>query len=533
MKTPHRALRFTSPRLLTMLLIVGTAGPPAQAVKQSMAIRVAGYDKPAVLTNFPLLVVFNEGRTNFLYSQFITTNGADLRVYDAAETNELAYEIETWNTNGDSMIWVRMPLLSGSNDYIRACWGDPAETNAPAYTTNGAVWNADYRLVLHMGSGADSSTNRLGGNVSNVVFAADNIGNVGWFNGTNSRIAKNHSTALKPSSTITISAWVKSGGLTTQRYRNIYRKEDLSARHILAFQEFGTIVSFGLHIAGVYNELDVSISAANYTDGWHLVTGVYDGTAKRLYSDGVQIGISNNVGALDTAGTAKAYIGCTEPEAEWYLGGIDELNLSGTARSSNWVWACYMSQKAGSTFLCYEPVVPRGTVMNLDDGGPDSLRGRLQLAVPGDTIQFNEGLEGTLVLTNGPLTIPDGIALEGPGPASITISGNGANRIFTANGVTASVSGLTFSNGLASGSNGGALYQAGGDITFSNCVFVNNRSLGADGAAGGWGGAIYATGGVTTVRDATFSANVAKGPRGLPPGTDNRSGGGGGGSGLG
>ena len=173
------------------------------------------------------------------------------------------------------------------------------------------------------------------------------------------------------------------------------------------------------------------------------------------------------------------------------------------------------------------------TVLNLDDPGADTLREAIQKASSGDIIQFNAGLSGTLTISSGSLNITSDVSIVGTGATNITINGNAGSRIFTATNVSPIISGLTFSNGLAVGSDGGALYQAGGDVVCSNCVFLNNRAMGSDGAAGGFGGAVFTTGGVITVRECVFSNNTAVGPRGLPAGANNRSGGGGGGAGLG
>ena len=41
----------------------------------------------------------------------------------------LDYEIEAWNSNGTSYVWVRVPELVDSNTCIWATWGDGDESN--------------------------------------------------------------------------------------------------------------------------------------------------------------------------------------------------------------------------------------------------------------------------------------------------------------------------------------------------------------------------------------------------------------------
>ncbi|MEE9464947.1 MAG: PQQ-binding-like beta-propeller repeat protein, partial [Candidatus Neomarinimicrobiota bacterium] len=66
-----------------------------------MKIQFKGYDNAETLTNFPVLVIFNEGWDDFAYSQFTSSSGGDLRFTDAHETTLLNYEIEEWDTTGN------------------------------------------------------------------------------------------------------------------------------------------------------------------------------------------------------------------------------------------------------------------------------------------------------------------------------------------------------------------------------------------------------------------------------------------------
>lgn len=61
------------------------------------------------------------------------------------------------------------------------------------------------------------------------------------------------------------------------------------------------------------------------------------------------------------------------------------------------------------------------TVTSLNDSGAGSLRKAVldANAAPGnDTIAFQSGLTGTIVLTSGEIAITDRVAINGPGPMS-------------------------------------------------------------------------------------------------------------------
>jgi hypothetical protein len=89
----------------------------------------------------------------------------------------------------------------------------------------------------------------------------------------------------------------------------------------------------------------------------------------------------------------------------------------------------------------------------------------------------------TIVLTNT-LTISNNVTLDA-GTNNVTIAGNNLFRLFTVlPGVTSfTLRGLTLSGGQAA--SGGSLYiSQGAAVTLTNCTFVGNRAVGADGSPG-------------------------------------------------
>ncbi len=115
-----------------------------------MKLGFAGYTRPETLFNFPVLVRLDPTIPGFSYGQFASPVGGDLRFTDSSGVTLLPHEIDQWDTNGTSLVWVRLPQLSGPNDFIWAYWGNPGATSAPAWTTNGAVWSPENLLVWHL-----------------------------------------------------------------------------------------------------------------------------------------------------------------------------------------------------------------------------------------------------------------------------------------------------------------------------------------------------------------------------------------------
>ena len=115
----------------------------------------------------------------------------------------------------------------------------------------------------------------------------------------------------------------------------------------------------------------------------------------------------------------------------------------------------------------------------------------------GDIIEITNGTyTGT---GNVNVTINKNISIEGSG--TVIINAQGQGNVFTvSNGVTATISGITFENGnVGTSGAGGAIYNHG-NLTVTDCIFLNNNA--------NWGGAICNEGNLT-VTDCTFLNNTA------------------------
>jgi hypothetical protein len=173
----------------------------------------------------------------------------------------------------------------------------------------------------------DSSGNGLTGTLINgPKRVAGVLGSALQLNGANQSIAIPHSAKLKPSRQITISAWVLPSNLAGARV--IYRKEDGDQRHLFAFHENGAVLAFGLCLDGAYKELSASLPATKLAnERWHLATAVYDGAAKRVYWDGVEIGSEPVSGKIATEGTAPGYVGSFAGQFECFDGCISDVRF--------------------------------------------------------------------------------------------------------------------------------------------------------------------------------------------------------------
>ena len=149
----------------------------------------------------------------------------------------------------------------------------------------------------------------------------------------------------------------------------------------------------------------------------------------------------------------------------------------------------------GTAAAAAAPMVGAGTahaasfeVTNLNDSGAGSLRDVIDQAnalAGADTITFQSGLTGTITLTSGHIDITDSVTVQGPGAAELTISGNGASRIFylynSADApIDVTISSLTFVDG--DDDLGGAIRADGENLTVEHSMFLYNEAYYGGGA---------------------------------------------------
>ncbi len=179
-------------------------------------------------------------------------------------------------------------------------------------------------------------------------------------------------------------------------------------------------------------------------------------------------------------------------------------------------------------------------VVTTSDSGAGSLRQAILDAVSGDVIDFDAGLTSggaaTITLSSGQLEIDKNLEIQGPGAGTLTVSGNGANRIFyVTEGTSAVISGLRLASGDVSSDatvggaifsygdlrladlviednfapmGGGGIYSMGTSLEIERCRFQGNATT-IDTNAGRTGGAIYHFKGPFSLKDSTVKDNSA------------------------
>ncbi|MBX7105216.1 MAG: right-handed parallel beta-helix repeat-containing protein [Gemmataceae bacterium] len=128
-----------------------------------------------------------------------------------------------------------------------------------------------------------------------------------------------------------------------------------------------------------------------------------------------------------------------------------------------------------------------------------------------DSITFDASLNNSTITVGSEIAVSDGLVINGPGSAKLTLAGAGANRLFnidaTGTVATITLNGLTISGFTATGA-GGAILNTDESLVLNDVVLKSNSSSAN-------GGAIAATGAfVLTIGNSTITQNSTTGTGG-------------------
>jgi hypothetical protein len=352
----------------------------------SMQITFTGYTNGTPLQYFPVLVRLSAAISGFSYSQFISpSTGADLR-FASSSGRILPHQIEQWNPSGESQIWVQMPSLISSNDYITAYWGNPADSAMPASNTNGSVWNNisgsnNFLVVYHLNeTGFPFADSTLQYPTTSGGAPASTTGIVGRgcaFNGSSQFL---NSGQINVGKTFTASAWVNiSPSVNNEQTIWCNKQGGWNVAgfdfYVNSYQTNDGIIYFD-SADGVGGDVSPRTAPHAVSFGqWHLLTGTMEGVngAVHVYVDGIDQTIDTGV---DTAFQTTNYVRCGAlltgtPGSTGGLpfnGSMDEARIENGVRSSAWVYASWatVANPAFTTYggITFAPVTLASQLVN-------------------------------------------------------------------------------------------------------------------------------------------------------------------------
>ncbi len=364
LKDPCGLARMAAIGLLALTASLALADEELGDWSKRMPITFSGYEGAETLTNFPALVVLcnTPAGVGFDYADFQSPPYGDLRFAAGDKTTPLDFEVDAWDTNGLSYVWVRVPELTADTT-IYALWGKAGVT-PPACTTNGAVWGVLYKGVWHLGDQAISTTNVFCDATTNashglgVVSAAGRDGVVGTgqaFDGTDDLITTPVFTSSVQNA-FTWTFWLKptaSHGIDAENNNSTLgiagQKYALGAANYSTSAGMG--VSAGNNGISVYEHANAYMPAVAVWQGsvtsWRHAAVVYTARKPVIYVDGVAV--RTGVTSAKTTVHPSHQIGGGSYGN--FSGSLDELRLADVPLSSDRIRAEYLNAASNGFFV--------------------------------------------------------------------------------------------------------------------------------------------------------------------------------------
>lgn len=307
------------------------------------------------LTHFPVLVRLTDPDLQ----SSVDASGLDLHFTAADGTTPLPFERESYDSSTGTLVaWVALDLTGADQDfYIYYGDGDLTEKSTP-----GAVWDAEFEVVYHLSDLADSTSHGYDGtNRGSTVHAAGVIGGARDFDG-NAEILGPRGVLPTGDDYWTVSYW---GRADTNNSAGDNEQWAVSTQD---FAEDGMTIGIETPAATYANG-----NMLSYVGGWRAWqnTILPDETWARvdarvfMNSSGyVEMRVDGgawerkNLNTNRIRHTSRSYITVGGEEAntnENWLGQLDEVRISSTLRSDDWLTTEYHNQKPGSTFLTVGP----------------------------------------------------------------------------------------------------------------------------------------------------------------------------------
>ena len=214
--------------------------------------------------------------------------------------------------------------------------------------TDGLTFATDAGNLVSYQNGSTSAyslTGSIEGTLVNGTGFNNSKGGYWEFDNSNDKITFPNNAVFNHTSELTIESWVKFDGNSADF---IFEKGNVNTQYSL-FSHGSDIVFRTYHAGdGGYDTLSPSKTTAGIINGvWHHIVGSWDGSTKRIYVDGVDIGSKSKSGALTTTSQGAAIGAFGGTSSGYYFGGdIAIVRIYNKGLSQDEVLQNFNAQKA-------------------------------------------------------------------------------------------------------------------------------------------------------------------------------------------
>jgi hypothetical protein len=408
---------------------------------------------------------------------------------DASGNTQIPYERDTYNpSTGQLICWVKLATVSHSADTVFYVWYGNASVSTDQSTPT-TVWDSNFGGVWHLRDNstsgfADSTTHGNNGTLHGSLYnASGQIG--GALNSTgdfgSGYLDVGSDASVRPTSAGTFEAWASSPmpyyyyGLVSDRSHSGWPGVGLEFTYDHQWL-------FGVGTSGNYNYTQIVVTAT--ANGWQHLVGTWDGTTVKVYRNGTLAGSNSQAYSVSNSGySTKIFVDGAVSSYYNFDGMIDEVRISNSARSADWVATEYNNMNSPGSFYSLGAETQSGPTIS--SASPSSGPVGTSVTISGSnfgasqstsTVTFNgvgAGTASTWTATSVTVLVPSGAST---GDVVVTVGGVASNSVTftvtTGGGGGGTVTSVTAGTGLT-----------GGTITTSGTIGLNL------GSANSWTGA--------------------------------------------
>lgn len=265
----------------------------------------------------------------------------------------LPFETENYvSSTGVINDWVSVPSVS-TGTVIYACYG---ATGVMSDQSNPqGTWNSNYRAVYHLTAPTgtlnvyDSTANANNGtnNGSTATSSGQIDGAAQLLSASSQYIA---TPSVPATTTISFSVWFKSIGSPSTAVLLNTNFDGSSVPFMLCLGACGGGSYNGIaYYNGSWVRSGGGSAAATLDNNWHYIVGTDDGTALKLYVDGV-LNFSGGTSGVPGANANNLDIGRYLNDGVYANGTEDEVEVYNGTLSPSWIATEYSNQNSPSTF---------------------------------------------------------------------------------------------------------------------------------------------------------------------------------------
>ena len=365
---------------LSEVLVAESMVPSVYEFRKKVQISISDKGKGALgessVENLPVLVRISEAISGFSYED-LKSDGSDLvfGVENGGELTIYPHEIETWNPEDESLIWVKVPTLSAATEFAMY-YGNGvsvADTATSVWSNYVGVWH----LNEDSGDAKDATGHGLTAAPTGDKCKVDSIGVADCPVGTGRQMASvkdNKSYLLVANSdfldcgnSLTFSGWFKAyETFTSYSMRYVSRKNKYTDKNGWEVEarwdtSSDTVPATTVSARGA-NSGDHTATVPDIRENWvHLSLVYYDTKQLTYYVNGVPQNPLTLKDACSDNNLGLAFGNNPNGGEPNWVGLMDELRLSADPVSKEYAVAEYHAMT--KEFLSYSKAVPMDETM--------------------------------------------------------------------------------------------------------------------------------------------------------------------------